>query len=138
MDSPDIKKLLAQPQPTCFVCGKDNPKGLHISFSPDSDNRISAGWVPDTACEGLQGIVHGGIVSAVLDEAMAKAVIGAGIQALTCDLQVRFRRPVIAGQSLEISGWLVSRDRRRVRTEATISDSEGGELAHGWATFLAI
>jgi len=136
--SPDVKKLLAEPQPTCFGCGEDNPRGLKLCFSTGTDNRVSAAWVPEEFCEGLRGIVHGGLVSTVLDEAMAKAVIGAGIQALTCDLRVRFRRPAIAGQALVISGWLVSRDRRRVRTEATISNSEGSELAHGWATFLAL
>lgn len=136
--STDIKTLLARPQPTCFVCGTENPNGLKIAFQSAADGRITAPWTPDRFCEGLQGIVHGGIVSAVLDEAMAKVVAGMKVQALTCELKVRFRRPVIAGESLTISGWSLARDRRRIQTEATLCDSSGSELAHGWATFLVL
>ena len=137
MATTEIKKLLALPQPACFVCGKENPRGLHIEFST-ADQRTAATWVPDTFCEGLQGIVHGGLVSAVLDEAMAKAVIDSGIQALTGELQVRFRRPVIAGCPVTISGWIVSQNRRVIRTEANLCDAEGTELAHASATFLPV
>ena len=138
MASPDIKKLLVQPQPACFACGPDNPRGLKLRFTTAADLRVSASWVPDQYCEGLSGVVHGGLVSTVLDEAMAKAVVAAGILAMTCQLEVRFRRATPSGQPLLVSGWIAARDRRKVSAEATLTDGEGRELAHAHATFLTL
>lgn len=83
-------------------------------------------------------MIHGGIVSTVLDEAMSKAAATGGTPAYTCDLRVRLKRHVTPGERLEVRGWVVDRTKRKVLTEATISDAGGCELAHAWATFLEV
>jgi acyl-coenzyme A thioesterase PaaI-like protein len=88
--------------------------------------------------EGFQGIVHGGVVSTVLDEAMSKAVAGAGAEALTAELRVRFRRHVTAGDTFFIRGWVISRNNRLMKTEAVLLACDGTEHAHAWATFLPL
>src|SRR5665213_2147558 len=60
---------------SCFVCGPDNPRGLRLAFQTNESGEMTAEWIPEPEMEGYQGIVHGGIVSTVLDEAMAKAVL---------------------------------------------------------------
>lgn len=132
------KPLRARRQSVCFVCGQDNPSGLQIRFQKQEDGTITATWVPGSQWEGFHGIVHGGLVSTVLDEAMSKAVTESGCESLTAELRVRFRRPVISGGTFLIRGWVVDRKKRLIETEATLTAADGTDYAHAWATFLSL
>jgi acyl-coenzyme A thioesterase PaaI-like protein len=99
---------------------------------------VTAVWRTGEVWEGFRGMIHGGIVSTVLDEAMSKAVAATGICALTCDLRVRLRQRIEVGEELRIRGWVVEKRKRRIVTEATLRDSRGQERAHAWATFLEL
>ena len=101
--------LRARTQNRCVVCGQENPYGLHIHFVRERDGAITAEWRPTENWEGFEGIVHGGIISTVLDEAMSKAVAAMNYEALTGELRVRFRRHVAAGENLRIRGWVVEK-----------------------------
>ena len=129
-------RLRARSQSGCFVCGLENPNGLKIRFRRQDDGEITATWTPSCAWEGFRGIVHGGIVGTVLDEAMSKAVAATGTEALTAELRVRFRRHVNAGRPFLIRGWIVCRNKRLLKTEAVLLAGDGTEYAHAWATFL--
>jgi len=99
---------------------------------------MTATWTPSPTWEGFRGIVHGGVVSTVLDEAMAKAVAATGSQALTAELRVRFRRHVTSGEAFLIRGWIVKQNKRLIATEAALTAPDGTEHAHAWASFLAL
>jgi acyl-coenzyme A thioesterase PaaI-like protein len=128
----------AQPTNHCFVCGQGNPQGLHLRFSADGAEAVVAHWHPQETWEGFRGVIHGGIVSTVLDEAMSKAVAAQGIPALTCELRVRLRERVAPAEELEIRGWVVEKRKRKISTEAILSDAAGRERAHAWAVFLEL
>jgi acyl-coenzyme A thioesterase PaaI-like protein len=121
--------------PNCVVCGADNQKGLQLEFQGDP-NGVDAVWVPTEEWESFRGTVHGGIITAVLDEAMSKAVIARNWEALTVDLRVRFRGRVSPGEELRVHGWVVEKRKRRVLTEAILVTGTGIERAHAWAAFL--
>ncbi|MCC7175753.1 MAG: PaaI family thioesterase [Bryobacterales bacterium] len=123
--------------PGCFACGEDNPHGLRIHYRRDGSGAFTAVWRPTSGWEGFRGIVHGGIVSTVLDEAMSKAV-AALCEALTAELRVRFRRRVESGSAMFVRGWVTRRHKRRIQAEATLTSAEGTEHAHAWAVFLAV
>ncbi|HWE49167.1 MAG TPA: PaaI family thioesterase [Bryobacteraceae bacterium] len=127
----------AEIQSSCFGCGPQHPQGLRLRFSLTADGSVLARWTPDQTWQGFRGIVHGGILSTVLDEAMSKAVVARGCHALTAEMRVRFRHPATTGQLLVIRGRVLDHTRRRVRTEATVSAADGRELAHAWGTFLS-
>ena len=137
-DAEETGALRARAQSRCFVCGPDHPNGLHIAYRMSSDGTTTALWTPDSNCEGFRGIVHGGIVSTVLDEAMSKAVAASGCEALTGELRVRLRRRVAPGEVLSIRGWVTGRKKRLIETEATLTDGSGAERAHAWASFLTL
>ena len=60
----------------CFICGQLNPIGLKIKFDVDEDNlKIEGSFVPRSEHQGYTGIMHGGLVCALLDEAMVNAVV---------------------------------------------------------------
>jgi acyl-coenzyme A thioesterase PaaI-like protein len=124
--------------PSCFACGPDNPHGLHLVFQKNESGEMTAGWIPAPEMEGYRGIVHGGIVSTVLDEAMAQVVDASGAHALTAELRVRFRQQVSSGSSVLVRGWIQSRNKRMINTEAALTGADGVELAHAWAVFLAL
>jgi Thioesterase superfamily len=129
------KEGQARLNPACVVCGAQNPNGLRIRFAGDT-NGVWANWLPTEGWESFQGVIHGGIITAVLDEAMSKAIISRDWQALTAELTVRFRDRVSPGETLQVRGWIKDRRRRRIRTEAILTTEHGQELAHAWATFL--
>ncbi len=105
----------------CYVCGKKNPIGLAVEFEIDAAARsIQAKFVPQDVHEGYEGIVHGGILSALLDEAMVKLAFGLGIPAVTAEILVKFKSPASAGEELSISGMLTQETRRLIQAEARI------------------
>lgn len=122
----------------CFVCGQRHPNGLHLRFMPDGPDRVLAEWRPESTFQGFPGVIHGGIVSTVLDEAMSKAVAGAGLRALTCELRIRLRRSVTPDEPLALRGWIVQQRKRLITTEAVLTDAQGHERAHAWGSFLQL
>jgi acyl-coenzyme A thioesterase PaaI-like protein len=130
--------LSARPQSACVVCGPDHPHGLRLRYHSDPDGSSCATWIPTAEWQGFQGIIHGGIIGTVLDEAMAKAVRTAGYEALTGELRVRFRHHVQPGEELTIRGWVVEGTTRMIKAEATLRTLDGCERAHAWSIFLPV
>lgn len=128
----------ARLQQRCFVCGQANPRGLRLLFRAAEDGGVSAEWRPPEDLEGFEGIIHGGIVSTVLDEAMSKAVMASGWKALTCELRVRLRRPVRPGTALRVRERVTGQRRRRISAEAALEDARGEEYARAWGVFLTL
>jgi uncharacterized protein (TIGR00369 family) len=132
----DAMQTANDPVSTCFACGAANPRGLRLQFRLREDAEMVAEWTPDSDLEGYQGIVHGGIVSTVLDEAMAKIVAAKEGKALTAEMRVRFRRQVPSGQLALIRGWIENQNKRMINAEAELTAPDGTELAHAWGVFL--
>jgi len=122
---------------SCIACGDENPHGLSLRFTIDHESAF-AQWVPTADWQGFQGVIHGGIVATVLDEAMSKAVVARGWEALTVELKVRLRAKVVPGERLAVRGMVTSNRRREIRTEASVWDSAGRERAHAWGKFLVV
>lgn len=100
----------------CFGCGRLNQHGLRLRFVREGDG-VRAAFTPRPEDEGYGGVVHGGIVATLLDEAMAWACYARDAWVVTATIQVRFRRPVAVGVPLHARGHVV-RDRGRL-LEAT-------------------
>ncbi len=105
----------------CYVCGKQNPSGLAVDFEIDAEARsIKARFTPAVAHQGYEGIVHGGILSALLDEAMVKLAFSLGIQAVTAEMTVKFKAPAAPGDELRVSGRILDEKRRLIEAESRI------------------
>ena len=106
----------------CYVCGKDNRAGLQAAFAVDTVGRTISGlFTPRTEHEGWEGIVHGGIVAALLDEAMVKLAAHLGIPAVSAEITVKFKAPAAVGDQLSITGKIVKETRRLIEAEATVT-----------------
>ncbi len=122
----------------CFACGRDNPVGLRLEFRLDEQGRASAEFVPREEFQGFAGVVHGGIVCAVLDEAMAWALILRGKMPVTASLNARFHKPVRVGTRVRVIGEIVQAAARRYVLRAEIRDEDGGLAAEGEGVFVVV
>ena len=114
----------------CFVCGIDNPFGLGIHFESDGKGKVTAQKIFSSEYQGYPGIVHGGILSAVLDEAAGRSTMTEKrpeIVLVTGKLVVHFRKPVKINQNVLIEGVMIKRTGRVYETRGTIK-TETGEL----------
>jgi len=103
----------------CFACGSKNPIGLKLAFHWDGDTLKSA-FVPSKEHQGYEDIVHGGIISTVLDECMAQAAIKRlGAMAATVEIRVKFRQALKAGEETVV--------------EAEVKEARHG-IVEGWST----
>jgi uncharacterized protein (TIGR00369 family) len=88
------------------------------------------------------GVVHGGVLAALLDTAMGCAVhslLPAGSGYLTAELNVRYLRPVLLGSgSLLCVGHVVRPGRRSMVVQARIVEDSGREVAIAGATCLVV
>ncbi len=113
---------------TCFVCGVQNPMGLNLEFKDDGEREVIAEVVVPSHFNGYPGVVHGGIVAAILDEVSGRAVLlqGYGTENLfvTVKLEVRYRRPTPTDTPLTAVGTLVqdAGPRAKVRGELRLPD----------------
>lgn len=106
--------------PLCYVCGSDNPKGLHATFERDGDRGCRATYVVEAEHVGWPNLMHGGLLFTLMDEAVAWALIFAGHRGVTAKAEVRFRRPANVGDTLVIKATAADAQRRFVRTFAEI------------------
>lgn len=122
----------------CFGCGADNPIGLHLQFVADEEG-VRARFVPTREHQGFENVVHGGIISAVLDEAMAWATAAAGYWAVTGEIRVRFKSPLEVAEPTIVVARVTSTRGRLIATEASLlSEANGAEIAVGSATFMRV
>ena len=123
----------------CFGCGKNNPIGLKLEFDLDEENlSVEGRFTPRTEHEGYTGIMHGGLVATLLDEAMVKLVWDMGISAVTASLEVRMVKPVPVGQELTIKGRVDTQQGRMIYTSAEVEDTDGNVLARGKAKCVRV
>ena len=115
--------------PRCFCCGPENPAGLKLRFTKESDTSVSTTFTPPEDWTGWGRIMHGGFQSLLLDETTSWAAFGAlGERAfVTREITVRFLRPVHVGQPLTIVGRVVEDRGRAVLARGEIR-SAAGEL----------
>ena len=88
----------------CFACGEDNPISLGLKFKETSPNIVEAEFIALKNHQGFDGIMHGGLVATLLDEAMAYAVGVKGIKAYTAELNIRFKKALKIGEKVIIKG----------------------------------
>ena len=122
----------------CFVCGLENPIGLKMAFYEDEEGRVVAKFTPGDEHQGFPGIVHGGIVTSLLDEVLGRVAIAAERWVVTGRLNIRFRRPVPVGETLTIVGEVVNWKKRTLEARGEIRLSDGQVGAEATGTFLEI
>ena len=132
-------KDLKLPINTCFVCGPDNPDGMRLVFTLDEERQtFICDFMLDKRYTGPPGHCHGGIIAAILDDAMGKVNKLRHVIALTKEMTVEYLKPVPLHKPLRVEGKAVSVHGRQHVNMAEISNQEGEVLARSKGTFIAI
>jgi uncharacterized protein (TIGR00369 family) len=127
----------------CFICGRDNPIGLRLHFKSLDGLRVSAKFNPHTHFNGFKGMLHGGLISAVLDDAMDWALYNStGRLYVTSQLTVNFKKPVPVEGELEVIAYSVKHEDGRTRkienARAEVVNSDGEVLATAQGKFFQV
>jgi uncharacterized protein (TIGR00369 family) len=117
----------------CFACGPKNPIGLKLKFNWDGQE-VKAKFTPSEYHQGWAGLVHGGIISCLLDEAMSYAALYSGVNSLTAKMQTRFKRPLPIDEPLTVTGSVTKKTRRLVETRAELKLADDTLVAESTAT----
>lgn len=117
----------------CMVCGGDRSLGLR--FTPDGRNAVIATIHANTDWQGYAGIMHGGMVSTLLDAAMTHCLFHHGVHAMTASLKVRFLSPVPCVGQIKVRATLSDRRHRIFSLNAEMLSS-GRVLARAEARFI--
>ena len=136
---------MAMKQPNsrfCFVCGLENQFGLRVEFHETGPGEVTAEYVVPDAYQGYPGVVHGGIVAAMLDEICGRAHMSGPAETsrfmATGRLEVRYRLIVPVGQPLRLVGRAVKATKRVATSVGEIRSPDGELLAEAKATLVAV
>jgi acyl-coenzyme A thioesterase PaaI-like protein len=111
----------------CFACGENNPHGLKLQFTLDEQNALHTSFTFRKEHQGYTDIVHGGFLGLILDEIMLNLAWRLGIKAVTAGLEMRFKKVVHVGETVDFTGWLGERKNRFLSARAEARDA-GGEV----------
>ena len=122
----------------CFVCGEDNHAGLKTRFYIEGDTVCTDIEPADHHC-GYDGIVHGGIVGAVIDETMGwSAARALGLMCFTAELNVRYLKHVPSSKPSRVVTWVTKSNKRIAMTEGEVRSPEGEVYARATAKFMPL
>jgi len=122
----------------CFVCGRSNPVGLYMQFYDDGKQEVFSEYTVPAHYQSYPGIVHGGVVAAMLDEVVARvAMIGDPHHFMvSVKLQILYRHPVpvdtplrLVGRILRLRGRLGKAEGRIMLPDGTIAAESHMSLA---------
>ena len=111
----------------CLVCGRANPHGLRLRLHVDVETGlVSTEFLPGPQHVGFEGMVHGGLLATVLDEAMTWAATWKNKRLCYCgELTTRFRNPLRPGQRLRVEALVEFSRPKLVEVAGKIFDHTG-------------
>jgi len=130
-----LDALKFQRHPHCVVCWDRHPSGLGVDYCALGEGSVEGTFGCGKSFEGYEGVIHGGVVSSLLDGAMVSCLLAKGLEGYTADLRVRFHTPVATGIPAIVRGtWLDGKGPLH-RLEARL-EQDGKVCASARATFL--
>jgi len=134
-----IRKFPAKADNVCFGCGGANSAGMKLEFEADTETgRVTGRFKIGKDFQGSMGMLHGGIIALLMDEAMGKVCRLSEVRAVTAELSIKYLRPIRVEQEIVVEAFQVKREGRDMYHEGTISDSTGKVLARGTGRFVVI
>lgn len=122
----------------CFACGRENPCGLKLSFTY-AGGKLTSEFTPSKVHQGYRDITHGGIVTTVLDEAMIQAAIAEGIKPVTAEINIRFRKPLMADEAAIVKAEITKRGAKLIEAySCLLRKKDGAVIAEAHAKLIQL
>ena len=122
--------------PDCFGCGEDNPKGLGLRMRLDGEV-LRAEFTAGTEHQGWPGIMHGGVVSALLYEVLENVAYFQGRTTMMKSMSTSYKRPGPIGRKLSLEARIEGRRGRVLDTSATLAEG-ATTIAEGTAELVEV
>jgi uncharacterized protein (TIGR00369 family) len=116
----------------CFGCGRNNPIGLKLKFKRDGDT-VRTEFTPERFHQGWPGLLHGGILGTLLDEAMSNVAYATGNTCLTASINVRIHQPIKVEVPLVITARITRQGKKLIETEGRVCLEDGTVVAESTA-----
>ena len=120
----------------CVLCGPANPNGLKVKFKVQPDGSVAAAFDCLPLLQGYPDVLHGGVVSALLDSAMANALFAIGIVAVTATLEVRYLAPTATNRFAMVRAWTESDAAHPLYHQRALLLQDGKVVAEAKAKFI--
>ena len=121
----------------CFACGPRNHAGLNLSFQSDG-NEIITSFQGREEHQGFPGQLHGGIISALLDEVMSRCSLLEDRWTRTARMEVKFRHPILLDQKVLAIGKKIRQHGKVWETHAVAKLPDGTIAADARGTFVEV
>lgn len=121
--------------PHCVVCGGHHPFGLKVHYRVTGEHTVEGCFDCSPDYQGYLQVLHGGIVSSLLDGAMVSCLLAKGLEAYTVDLRVRYKAAVRTGVPATIRGQWMKAEGPFHLLEATL-EQDGKACARARAKFF--
>jgi acyl-coenzyme A thioesterase PaaI-like protein len=124
----------------CFVCGRENPYGLKLNFYETQPGEVVVEYEVPEQYQGYPGVVHGGIVAAMLDEVTGRVHMGGDPPRFmfTARLEIRYHKNVPVGKRLKIVGYAGKSRERTALATGKIFGPDGELLAEADALLVNV
>jgi uncharacterized protein (TIGR00369 family) len=124
----------------CFVCGLESPVGLKLRFYDNGTDEVRALYTVDESYNSYPGVVHGGIIAAMLDEAAGRVIMARDSNRfmVTATLNIRYRNPVPTGVEVLVTSKLLKDKGRIAQAHSEIRLSDGTLCSEAEVTLVAI
>jgi len=105
-DQTTLESIGAVEHPRCSLCGPANALGLKLKFRVETDGSVLATLSCREALQSYPDVLHGGVISALLDAAMTNALFSIGVAGVTGELTVRYLAPVVLNRGADVRAWI--------------------------------
>ncbi|MDE6946468.1 MAG: PaaI family thioesterase [Anaeroplasmataceae bacterium] len=124
----------------CMLCGMDNSFGVQAQFYEMENGMVCGLFTFKEEHQSYPGRVHGGMISAMLDELACRAfwILEPDKMAVTLDLQTKYRKPVPYNIELKGTGKIMKYTSRYFIAQCKILGEQGEVLAEGEVKYLIL
>ena len=120
----------------CFVCGKDNPRGIGITMFVDDEGVLTSEFTLNETHQGPPGHAHGGASAAILDEVMGLVVWAAGYKVVAANININYRKMLPLEQPLLAVAHITQVGERKIVSEGKIQLADSTVAVSGSGVYV--
>lgn len=125
----------------CLVCGLQNPFGLHAHFYELDNHDLLAIFHPKDEHQGYPGRMHGGMLTAIIDETIGRAITmqyDEQIWGVTLEFNIRFKKPVPTDAEIRVVGRITEDNGRIFKGAGEILLPDGRVAVYGSGVYMKL